>query len=151
MGVGSFTGTLLGGPLGDRIPAATMIGAFSLLVILTVLLANFVMIGWLVAVLLFLIWISAFSVASTLQSRLLREVSDAPNFASTLMNTASQVGIAVGAALGGLVLFSGWNYGQLPLLSAVFAALGLAGVLAIIFFDREQTFDPASAARAPGK
>ena len=137
-GVASFTGTLLGGPLGVPHPTATMIGVFALLVVLTALLAHFSGNGWLVPVLLFLIWASGFSVASSLQSRLLREASDAPNFAPTLMNTASQVGIAVGAALGGLVLSAGWNYGQLPLLSAGFAALALAGVLTLVSCDRRR-------------
>lgn len=142
-GAASFVGTLLGGPLGDRHPTATMTGVFALLVVLTALLAQFASHGWIVAVLLFLIWACAFSVASSLQSRLLREVSDAPNLASTLMNTASQVGIAVGAALGGLVLSIGWSYGQLPLLSAGFAALALAGVLTLVSFDRRRI--PAAA------
>jgi DHA1 family inner membrane transport protein len=70
-------------------------------------------------------------------------VSDAPNFASTLMNTASQVGIAAGAALGGLALSAGWSYSQLPLLSAGFASLALAGVLALVSYDRRR--NPAAA------
>jgi predicted MFS family arabinose efflux permease len=54
------------------------------------------------------------------------------------MNTASQVGIAVGAALGGFALSAGWSYGQLPLLSAGFAALALAGVLTLVSYDRRR-------------
>jgi DHA1 family inner membrane transport protein len=112
-----------------------MIGVFALLVVLPALLAQFASNVWLAAVLLFLIWVSGFSVVSSLQSRLLREASDAPNLASTLMNTASQVGIAVGAALGGLALSAGWSYGQLPFLSAGFAALALVGVLILVSYD----------------
>ena len=137
-GVASFIGTLLGGRLGDVAPAATMVVGFAVLMVLTALLSQLAANGWVVAILLFLIWVGGFSVVSSLQSRLQREVNDAPNFASTLMNTGSQVGIAAGAALGGLVITWGWNYGQLPLLSAGFAALALVGTLLLVTSDRHR-------------
>jgi DHA1 family inner membrane transport protein len=65
-------------------------------------------------------------------------VSDAPNFASTLMNTALQVGIAVGAALGGAVIAAGWGYGQLPLVACTFSVLALGLSLLMIAHGRRR-------------
>jgi DHA1 family inner membrane transport protein len=63
-------------------------------------------------------------------------VADAPNFASTLMSTAFQVGIASAAAIGGAAISAGWAYGQLPLLSSVAFGGGLLGTLALVTFHR---------------
>jgi DHA1 family inner membrane transport protein len=145
LGVAGFIGTLIGGWLGDRNPAATMIGA---LVLLTLSYLGL----WLTAsnpvistTLLGVGWMTAFAVPGSLQARLMREVSDAPNFASTVMNTASQVGIAGGAALGGLVIASGWSYAQLPLLSTAFEVVALLATATLVFYDRRQKTVPAAA------
>ena len=137
MGIASFIGTLVGGQLGDRNPAATMISAFALMAIFLAALWQFAPNAWAIGLLL-LAWLSAFSIPAVLQSRLLREVSDAPNFASTLMNTAGQVGIAFGAGLGGLIIATGWSYGQLPLIAAASSALALLGTLLLISYDRRR-------------
>jgi DHA1 family inner membrane transport protein len=73
----------------------------------------------------------------------LKEVSDAPNFASTLMSSAFQVGIAVGAGLGGAVISAGWGYRQLPFVSAVFLGLSLLATLGLIAYDRRRKLAPA--------
>lgn len=101
MGIASFAGTLIGGQLGDRDPAATIIGGLALMAVFLVLLWLFAFNSWAAIALVFLAWLAAFSIPASLQSRQIREASDAPNFSSTLMNTASQMGIAVGAAPGG--------------------------------------------------
>ena len=138
MGIAAFVGTLAGGQLGDRNPAATLIGAFILMALFLAALWQLAPNAWAATGLLFLAWLAAFCTPASLQSRLQREVRDAPNFASTLMNTASQAGIAAGAALGGLVIAGGWSYGQLPLLSAGFAVLALAGTLLLVAHDRRR-------------
>lgn len=138
MGIASFVGTLAGGQLGDRYPGAALTGAFMLMALLLVALWRFAPDAWAAIGLLFLAWLVAFTIPASLQSRLLREVSDAPNFASTLMNTASQVGIAAGAALGGLVIASGGSYAQLPLVAAAASALALVGTLVLVSHDRRR-------------
>jgi DHA1 family inner membrane transport protein len=139
MGIASFFGTLAGGQFGDRNSAATMMAALTLMAVFLVALWQFAPTTWAAIGLLFLAWLAAFSTPASLQSRLQREVSDAPNFASTLMNTASQVGIAAGAALGGIVIASGWSYSQLPLIAAAFSALALIGTLVPISYDRRRS------------
>jgi len=143
MGVASFAGTLIGGRLGDRNPAATMTGALTLMAIFLVLLWQLAFNTWAAVTLLFLAWLAAFSIPASLQSRLIREASEAPNFASTLMNTASQIGIAVGAALGGFVIAGGWSYAQLPLVASGFSAVALVLTLFLLSYDRRRAPVPA--------
>jgi DHA1 family inner membrane transport protein len=128
IGVAGFFGNLLGGRLGDWNPVATMFGA---LAINTVLFAVRV------------IWLVGFAFPAPVQSRILREVSDAPNFASTLISTAFQVGIAAGAALGGSAIAMGWGYARLPLLSALFMGFALVGTLVLFAFERRRKPLPA--------
>ena len=143
MGIASVLGTLAGGQLGDRNPARTLIGAFVLMAMFLAALGQFAPNAWAAVGLLLLAWLAAFSIPAVLQSRLLREVSDAPNFASTLMSTAGQLGIAVGAALGGLVIANGWSYGQLPLVAAAFSTLALLGAFFLISHDHRRRAQPA--------
>lgn len=137
-GVASFFGTVLGGGLGDRYPAATMIGVPAISAALSVLLSQFAANGWAASVIFCVGMFVGFAFPGAVQSRLLREVADAPNFASTLMNTASQIGIAAGAALGGLVIAWGWGYAQLPLLAAFFQLITVGVVLALMGLDRRR-------------
>jgi DHA1 family inner membrane transport protein len=138
LGIASFVGNLLGGWLGDRNPVITTVGAFTLLIAIFALLSQLGSNPWIATGLLSLAWLTIFSVPASLQARLMREVKDAPNFASTLMNTATQVGIAAGAALGGFVLAAGWRYEQLPALSAAFAALALVATATLVLYDRRR-------------
>jgi DHA1 family inner membrane transport protein len=135
-GVANFAGSLLGGWLGDRNRAAALLGAFALMAVFLVGLWHLAANPWLAVILLCLAWLTAFTVPASLQAWLLHDVRDAPNLASTLMNTASQVGIASGAALGGLVLTAGWGYGQLPLCAAGVSLLALLATAALIALDR---------------
>jgi MFS transporter, DHA1 family, inner membrane transport protein len=138
-GIASFLGTLAGGRLGDWNPALTMVGTMAGNVALSLLLAQFAGNGWVASGILCAGMFVGFAGPGALQSRILREAGDAPNLASTLMNTASQIGIACGAALGGLVIAWGWGYGGLPILAAVFQSLALAGMLVLVMSDRRQS------------
>jgi DHA1 family inner membrane transport protein len=137
-GIAAVLGTLGGGQLGDRNPAVALTGAFLLMALCLALLWQFAPNAWVAIVLMFLVWVAGFGTTAPLQSRLQREVRDAPNFASTLMNTASQVGIAAGAALGSVAISSGWSYGQLPLIASAFAALATVGTILLFALDRRR-------------
>jgi DHA1 family inner membrane transport protein len=149
IGVAGFFGNLLGGRLGDWSPVGTMVGSLAINVVLFGALWNIASSGWGVAILLSLIWLVGFCFAAPAQSRILKEVSDAPTFASTLISTAFQVGIAGGAALGGAVIASGWGYANLPLVSTLFIALALLGTLALLAHDRRRRPAPALSALRP--
>lgn len=138
LGVASFLGTLVGGRLGDWNAAATLIGINATNTLLLLLLSQLAGTGWAAVTLLCLIWFVAFMMPAPLQSRVLKEASEAPNLAATLMNTASQIGIAGGAAYGAFLIAQGLDYRQIPLFSAVFYALGLCGILVLIAYDRRR-------------
>jgi DHA1 family inner membrane transport protein len=143
VGFAGFFGNLLGGRLGDWNPTLTVTGSFSINMVLFILVWQFASSTVLVPVLLCVIWLVGFAFLAPVQTRVLREVSDAPNFASTLMSTAFQVGIAAGAALGGVVIARGWGYAQLPLVSAVFLGLALLTTLGLIAYERRRSTVPA--------
>jgi MFS transporter, DHA1 family, inner membrane transport protein len=138
LGIAAFVGSLLGGRLGDRYGTAVPVVAFILMALALFLLLQFAHSAPAALTLICLMWFAAFCTPATFQARLQREVSDAPNFASTLMNTATQVGIAAGAAVGGLIIAWGWGYALLPLFAALCAAVGVLVSLALALYDRRQ-------------
>lgn len=130
-----FGGNLVGGRLGDLNPRATMIGAVGAAAVLFFTLSQVAANSPVAIGVMCVTWFCGFAFAAPTQSRLLREVADAPNFASTLMSTAFQVGIAAAAALGGAAISAGWAYAQLPLLSATALAGALAGTFVLVARD----------------
>lgn len=141
--IAGFGGNLIGGRLGDRYPHATMIGAISIAGFLFVVLSLVATNTPVAVVVMFFAWTCGFAFAAPTQTRLLREVADAPNFGSTLLSTAFQVGIASAAALGGAAISAGWAYQQLPLMGASAMAAGLIGTLLLIRLDRRRVLATA--------
>jgi DHA1 family inner membrane transport protein len=136
MGVAGFFGNLAGGRLGDWRPTATMVGILATVTVLLVVLSQATAITWATITLLWLIWLSGFGFVAPVQARIVKAASDAPNFASTLISTAFNIGIAGGAALGGATLAAGWNYSTLPLIGAAMMTLALIGTLMLGALDR---------------
>jgi DHA1 family inner membrane transport protein len=141
--IAGFGGNLVGGRLGDRNPAATMIGSISAAAVLFFLLSQVATNTPVALVVMFLAWSCGFAFAAPVQTRLLRETADAPNFASTLLSTAFQVGIAAAATLGGAAISAGLAYAYLPLLSAAAFGAALLGTLALVAIDRSRRLAPA--------
>lgn len=138
LGLASFFGTIIGGRLADWSPAVTLIGIMAINTVLLLVLSQVAANPFAAVTLFCLIWFVGFMLPAPLQSRVLRETSDAPNLAATMMNTASQIGIAGGAAFGAFLIAAGFGYSQIPLLSAGFYALGLAGILVLVSLDRRR-------------
>lgn len=137
-GIASFLGSLLGGRLGDWNPAATLVGALSFNILLLFALSQLAANAWVAVTLICLFWLSSFVLPAPLQSRVVREGKEAPTLASTVMNTASQIGIATGSSFGGLVISLGYGYSRIPLFSIGFLAVALAGVFALVAHDRRR-------------
>jgi DHA1 family inner membrane transport protein len=79
------------------------------------------------AVLVILLWgFVQFSIGIPLQTRIVDQAHAAPNLASTLNQGAFNLGNALGASLGGLILTAGFGYRELPWGSA---ALTVAAIL----------------------
>ena len=142
-GVGGICGNFVGGRLGDWKPMPAVIAIFTLmLAIYTVSLAA-VHDPLAMAITFFLMGLVGFSFPAPLQARILKGAGDAPNFASTLISTAFNIGIAAGAWLGAVALRAGWGYAQLPWISVVFVAAALA--VAILSAALEWRARPAAA------
>lgn len=74
--------------------------------------------------------------ASAIQLRLVDAAIEAPNLASTLNQSAFNVGIAVGPSIGAAGLSLGLGFASLPWIGAILALLGLGVVLLSLTLER---------------
>ena len=124
-GAGLAVGGLVGGRLADR---NALLAIRALLAADAVALAGF---GLLVrsaplALAAVFVWgVAAFALVPPLQHRVVLEAKEAPHLASTLNQSAFNLGDALGAALGAAVLASGSGYVSLPWIGAVVVCLAL--------------------------
>lgn len=124
-GVGLTLGNLLGGRLADWKLMPAIIGAFAIITALLVALSWTAQSVY-TAVPTVIAWgIAAFAVGSPLQMRVVDQAHGAPNLASTLNQGAFNLGNALGAWLGGMVIDAGVPYGDLPFLGAFLALAAL--------------------------
>src|SRR5256714_6548312 len=126
LGVGLTFGNLLGGRLGDWRLMPSVIVIFSFLIVVLGVFTVTSHIAWLATQTIFLLGVLAFALVSPLQMQVVNEASGAPNLASTLNQGAFNLGNAAGAFAGELALTDGVSYGNIPLIGAGLAALGLA-------------------------
>jgi DHA1 family inner membrane transport protein len=138
MGFAGFFGNLAGGRLGDWSSNATMIGVLAIITVITFGMAAVVTRTWAMVAALWAAWLVGFGFLAPVQSRILKEAAAAPNFASTLISTAFNIGIASGAAIGGAAVAAGWGYATLPLIDASFLSLALVGTLLLTGYDRRR-------------
>lgn len=137
-GAGGILGNFIGGRLGDWKPMPAIIAILALEVVLYAVSLVAVYDPIAMGIVFFLWSLVGFSFSAPVQARILNAAHDAPNLVSTLISTAYNIGIAGGAWLGGVALNAGWHYGQLPGISAVFMAVGLAVGLASWVADRRR-------------
>jgi predicted MFS family arabinose efflux permease len=125
-GIGGLVGVLVSGTNADRRPRTALITSFAVLP-LTMLVLQ-VSVGFpFGAITASVIWAMAFVATPTLiMTTALRAGREHPDMAAALINASSNVGIALGAAAGGLTL-SAAGLSAVPLVAAVF----LLGALAI--------------------
>jgi DHA1 family inner membrane transport protein len=138
-GVGITAGNMAGGKLGDWRQMPAIIG--TLCVLLAVLVLLFQTDRFVVpAVLVILLWgFVQFSIGIPLQTRIVDLAHAAPNLASTLNQGAFNLGNALGASLGGLILTAGYGYRELPWGSAaVTVAAILLAVWSAMLDERER-------------
>jgi DHA1 family inner membrane transport protein len=141
-GVGITVGVLAGGRLGDWRQMATVVGGY-ILVTLILLLMPFAMPHALAMGSCVLVWgMFHFGASAPLQARIVEKARRAPNLASTLNQGAFNLGNALGASLGGIVLAAGYSYRILPLVSAVVASMVIGLAAFAIRLDSTQASDP---------
>ncbi|MDP5227879.1 MULTISPECIES: MFS transporter [Arthrobacter] len=125
-GLGMVIGTLIGGRLADK----SVMGAIyrALILIAIALAVYFFAVQWAPTALLMVFIVGGMGslLTAPLQSRLLDASPDAPSLASSLNHAALNVGNAIGAFLGGVVIALGFGYAAPALVGSVLALMGLA-------------------------
>jgi len=135
-GVGITIGNLLGGALSDWRPMAFLVG--SLVALIGALIALYFAEPYAVpCIALILVWGAIqFGAGAPLQSRIVDQASEAPNLASTLNQGAFNLGNAIGASLGGILITAGLSYRILPIAGAGVTLVTLALAFVTIHLDR---------------
>lgn len=126
-GVAITIGNLLGGRLSDWRQMTTVLGGLTLLLGIFLVMPLAEPYRWSAVAIVFVWGVVHFGAGAPLQTRAVEQAKGAPNLVSTLNQGAFNLGNALGASLGGLVLTAGFGYRRLSLASAavVVAALGV--------------------------
>ncbi len=125
-GVGITLGNLLGGRLSDWKQMPLILTGFSVLICLFLLMPALERLRWPMITMVFVWGVVHFATGAPMQSRIVDQAKGAPNLAATLNQGAFNLGNALGASLGGLVLTTGFGYLRLPIASAIVSAVALA-------------------------
>ncbi len=135
-GVGMTIGNIVGARLGDWKLMPSIIGMFAAMAL--VLVAMYALAADTVPMLtLLLVWGAlVFGVASPIQMRIVAKAAGARNLASTVNQSAFNLGNAFGAWIGAMLIAYGFAYDLLPLASAVLAGLAMLVALASHRQDR---------------
>lgn len=135
-GIGATLGVFIGGRLaGPRLMPALM----AMLALQGVVLAAMYAAGPhpLPMIAVIVIWGGVnFAIGTAVQTRILRWTADAPNLASSLIPSGFNVGIAIAASLGAMMLSAGLSYRSLPLVGVV--AMAVAVVTAGLSYAAER-------------
>ena len=144
-GAGMTAGLLVGGRLLDRSVMRTICAA---LIATAVVLASFALTASFPApaiLCVFLVGFTAQVLGPGLQVRLMDASPDAPSLAASSTHSALNLGNALGALLGGLVIAAGWGYRSTAWVGVALSLSGLAIALASIGYDRRTARRPALA------
>lgn len=127
IGVGSTIGVLLGGRLADWRLMASLTGILAVQVLVYLLMVPFAPSPWIMGALVLVYGALAFAFGSPVQTRILGNTRDAPLLAASLIPSAFNVAIALGAWLGGTLIDRGFSYGVLPWVGVI----GSAGAVVV--------------------
>jgi DHA1 family inner membrane transport protein len=147
-GVGATLGNLLGGRLADWRPYRTLAVGFAVQAV--VFAALFLLAGNRAAAAagVFLFAFVAFTMSAPIQTRGILAAGGGASMVSAAMQAAFNVGNAMGAFLGGVVIDAGFGYASTALVALVLVALGLAILAEATRVDKNgrAPIDPAVAA-----
>ncbi|QIO07618.1 MFS transporter [Acinetobacter lanii] len=125
IGIGFSLGNHFGGKFADLSLNKTLIGFLALLMLM-MLLFPVLAETTLGAALALIVWgAAAFAVVPPLQMRVMSVAHDAPGLASSVNIGAFNLGNALGAAAGGVVLSAGLSYAAVSYMGALLTGLGL--------------------------
>ena len=141
-GIGITIGNLAGGRLSDWRQMTTLIGGYCLVTLVLLAMPFAMPYRILMAVTVFVWGAVHFGASAPLQARIVEKARRAPNLASTLNQGAFNLGNALGASVGGIVLAANYGYRALPLVGAGVAVIVLLLALFAKHLDRRQHTDP---------
>lgn len=135
MGLGMTIGTLAAGHFVDRSVRRTLYGYFLMMVV--VLIGLYFAAGWAPSlfIFIFLVGFASSGIGPAVQTRLMDVAGDAQSIAAALNHSAMNIGNAVGAFLGGLVIGAQLGY-RAPIWVGL--ALTIAGILIVMASYRAQ-------------
>ncbi|HWA19394.1 MAG TPA: MFS transporter [Devosia sp.] len=135
-GAGSTLGVLLGGRLADWKLMASLTGILAVQLVIYLLMLPLAGSPWIMAVLVLIWGGTAFAFGSPVQTRILSNTQDAPLLAASLIPSAFNIAIAVGAWLGGALIDAGQSYAVLPWTGVI--GTGIAVTIALLSWSRER-------------
>jgi DHA1 family inner membrane transport protein len=154
IGLGSTLGVFAGGKLADG-------NLMRWLVVLLLVQAVSLLTVWLasphalqMAAALFVWGALSFSIGTAVQTRILAWTADAPNLASSLIPSGFNIGIALAASIGAMLLDAGYGYRSLPLVGVAAMVVGAGVALLSSAAERRAGSTPPTAigqAEAPGR
>ena len=135
-GVGGVIGMQVGGRFADRNLMASIAGIFvANVAVYLILLVAFQ--GPTSAMMMMLVWGFVFYfIAAPIRIRVVNAAHEAPNLASTLVQSGFNLGNAIGPFAGAAALSAGFGYGLLPWLGAMLALVGVVTALWSATLDR---------------
>lgn len=129
IGIGFSIGNHLGGKFADISMNKTLIGFFSLLIVMMLIFPSLAQTHLGTAIALVIWGAATFALVPPLQMRVMSTAHEASGLASSVNIGAFNLGNAVGAAVGGVVLSLGLNYTAVSISGAILATIGLLLVL----------------------
>jgi MFS transporter, DHA1 family, inner membrane transport protein len=128
-GLGMVAGTWVAGALADWSVFRSLLGSSAAMAVLLVTFGLVSPTGWPAILPAFLVAVVSSVLVVNLQLRLMDVAGDAQTLGAAMNHSSLNIGNAVGAWLGGLVIAAGWGY-RAP--SFVGAALAVAGLLILL-------------------
>jgi DHA1 family inner membrane transport protein len=128
-GLGMVAGTYVAGHLADWSVLRTLLGSSLGMAVLLLLYAALAPAGWWALAPAFLVAVTSSVLVVNLQLRLMSVAGDAQTLGAAMNHSSLNVGNALGAWLGGLVIAAGWGYRAPALVGVVLALAGLAVLL----------------------
>ena len=139
-GAGMAAGNVLGGRLADRSPMRAVLGTLAALALVLVLEHPLMRHAWSAVAFAFVLGVAAFATVAPMQMRVLENANGAgQNLAASLNIAAFNLGNALGAWAGGLVIDHGPGLRSLGWIAALITLGGLAIAVASHRLDRRDT------------
>jgi DHA1 family inner membrane transport protein len=147
-GLGMVAGTYVAGALADWSVFRSLLGSSLAMAVLLLAYAVLAPAGWWALVPAFLVAVASSVLVVNLQLRLMSVAGDAQTLGAAMNHSSLNIGNALGAWLGGLVIAAGWGYRAPALVGVVLALAGLAvlGLSAIVHRRTASVGSPAEAA-----